>query len=125
MRTTAKHTAKWLSAELFFFIFIFGRAEASSLTLAGTVVGTGARSAAVFNEDNQQYLLYEGDMVGAAVIEKVENDRVILAAAGKRAILLLNGGRVEQDAESGGSASLLPPDLMPPPPPPAPMPAGP
>ncbi|MGX9727489.1 MAG: hypothetical protein ACTFAK_09280 [Candidatus Electronema sp. VV] len=118
-----KRFFKQLPARLLFLLLFIGKAEASDLILAGTVVGAGVRSAAVFREGGQQYLLYEGDLIGAAVIEKVDSDRVTLAAADRKAVLLLNSGRTEQTTTANdGARAVLPPDLMPPPPPPAPMP---
>ncbi len=114
---------RWTAAKVFFLCVAAGQADASSLTLAGTVVGIGTRSAAVLMEGGQQYLLYEGEQLGEAVIEKVETDRVTLAAAGRKEVLLLNGGRVEGATSAEAAAPpMLPPDLMPPPPPPAPAP---
>lgn len=79
-------------------------AVAPALTLVGTAVGIGIRSAAVIMDgaDRSQYLLYEGETLGTAVIEKITSDSVVLLSGGKKEILLLNGkgaAVVPQDEE--------------------------
>jgi type II secretory pathway component PulC len=87
------------------------RAAAPTLTLVGTAVGIGIRSAAVIMDgtDRSQYLLYEGETLGAAVIEKITSDSVVLLSAGKKEILLLNGKTAVAVPQEGERNKVSPP----------------
>jgi type II secretory pathway component PulC len=87
------------------------RAAAPALTLVGTAVGIGIRSAAVIMDgtDRSQYLLYEGETLGAAVIEKITSDSVVLRSEGKKEILLLNGKAAVAVPQEGERNKVSPP----------------
>jgi type II secretory pathway component PulC len=87
------------------------RAAAPALTLVGTAVGIGIRSAAVIMDgtDRSQYLLYEGETLGTAVIEKITSDSVVLLSEGKKEILLLNGKAAVAVPQEGERNKVSPP----------------
>ena len=100
--------------------------DISSLILTGTVISSDTENVAVILDktDGKQYLLHKGETIWNAVIEKVEQDRVVLLVAGEKEgkILRLRNRTGGTDKEPSVGVRMLSGNVMPPPPPPAPAP---
>ena len=98
-------------------------APLASLSLLGTSIQSSGRNSAIIMDESsgKQQLVYAGDTIQTAVIQKVERGRVFLTVNGQQEIL------TQENRKGGGSgadmgANILPDNVMPPPPPPAPAP---
>ncbi|WP_455379490.1 type II secretion system protein N [Petrachloros mirabilis] len=75
-----------------------------SVTLSGTVM-FGDERKAILKDGKQEELYMVGQSVGGGVLEKIDDDRVVIDRGGQRTVLLLRGAVESADAPGEGTAN--------------------